>query len=49
MTTGDHDADTEIRFPPRDQLPPGVIIEIIPDLGTTWYERDRSYRRRRTE
>jgi hypothetical protein len=31
------------RFPPRDQLPPGVIVERLRGLGTTWYERGGSY------
>lgn len=32
-----------VRFPPRDQLPPGVVIPKLPAIGTTWYERGPSY------
>lgn len=32
-----------VRFPPRDQLPPGVLIPKLPAVGTTWYERGLSY------
>jgi hypothetical protein len=35
------------RFPPRDQLPPGVTVEFLRGLGTTWYERGFSYWARR--
>jgi hypothetical protein len=35
------------RFPPRDQLPPGVTVEHLRGLGTTWYERGFSYWARR--
>jgi hypothetical protein len=31
------------RFPPRDRLPPGVMITSLPGLGTSWYERRFSY------
>lgn len=31
------------RFPPRDRLPPGVMITRLPVLGTSWYERRFSY------
>jgi hypothetical protein len=32
-----------ITFPPRDQLPPGTVIEKLPVIGTTWYDRGGSY------
>jgi len=32
-----------MRFPPRDQLPPGVVIPRLPAVGTTWYERGPAY------
>jgi hypothetical protein len=35
------------RFPPRAELPPGVEIEKLPVLGTTWYERGPRYWMRR--
>lgn len=31
------------RFPPRAQLPPGVMIPRLPAVGTTWYERGFAY------
>ncbi|MGH3165727.1 MAG: hypothetical protein ACRDN0_07510 [Trebonia sp.] len=31
------------RFPPRDSLPPGVVITRLPVLGTSWYERRFAY------
>jgi hypothetical protein len=37
-----------MRFPPRRELPPGVVIQRIPALGTSWYERRFSYWARRT-
>jgi hypothetical protein len=36
-----------VRFPPRAELPPGVVIPALPALGTTWYERGISYWARR--
>lgn len=36
------------RFPPRDQLPPGVTVDRLRGLGTTWYERGRDEDRART-
>jgi hypothetical protein len=38
---------SSVRFPPRDQLPPGVTIEKLPVLGTTWYDRGPGYWARR--
>lgn len=38
---------SQVTFPPRDQLPPGVYIEKLPLLGTTWYERGPGYWLRR--
>lgn len=35
------------RPPPRNQLPPGLTIEKVPPLGTSWYERGLSYWLRR--
>jgi hypothetical protein len=35
------------QFPPRAELPPGVEIEKLPVLGTTWYERGPQYWLRR--
>jgi len=32
-----------MEFPPRDQLPPGIDIEKLPVLGTSWYERGAGY------
>lgn len=37
-----------VRFPPRSALPPGVTIERLPLLGTSWYERGVIYWARRT-
>jgi hypothetical protein len=37
-----------MRFPPRGELPPGVVIQRIPVLRTSWYERRFSYWARRT-
>jgi hypothetical protein len=37
-----------VRFPPRAELPRGVVIPVLPALGTTWYERGISYWARRT-
>lgn len=37
-----------VRFPPRSELPPGVVIQRLPALGTSWYERRFSYWARRT-
>lgn len=34
-------------FPPRSELPPGILIARIPVLGTSWYERGFSYWARR--
>lgn len=41
---------TEDRWhpPPRDTLPPGLTIEELPIVGTTWYERGVRYWLRRT-
>jgi hypothetical protein len=36
-----------VRFPPRAGLPPGTVIQRIPALGTSWYERRFSYWARR--
>lgn len=36
-----------VRFPPRAELPPGVVIQRIPALGTSWYERGIWYWARR--
>ena len=36
-----------VRFPPRTELPPDVVIERLPALGTSWYERGASYWARR--
>ena len=36
-----------VRFPPRNELPPDVVIERLPALGTSWYERGVSYWARR--
>lgn len=41
MTSG------SVRYPPRDQLPPGTVIPKLPIIGTTWYERGPSYWARR--
>jgi hypothetical protein len=38
---------TARRFPPRDQLPPGITVERLRGLDTTWYERGFSYWMRR--
>jgi hypothetical protein len=35
------------RLPPRGQLPPGIVIERLPIVGTSWYERGLSYWARR--
>jgi hypothetical protein len=35
------------RLPPRHQLPPGIVVERLPWLGTSWYERGPSYWARR--
>lgn len=35
------------RLPPRRELPPGVVVEALPGLGTTWYERGAGYWARR--
>jgi hypothetical protein len=35
------------RWPPRDQLPPGITVKPIPVIGTTWYERGAAYWLRR--
>lgn len=32
-----------VQFPPRADLPPGVYVEKLPVLGTTWYERGPAY------
>jgi hypothetical protein len=52
MTSSTSSEDSEAqpatrRFPPRDQLPPGVTVERLRGLGTTWYERGFSYWMRR--
>jgi hypothetical protein len=39
--TGSPPGRTE--FPPRDQLPPGIDIQKLPVLGTSWYERRMDY------
>jgi hypothetical protein len=31
------------RWPPRDQLPPGITVKSIPVIGKTWYERGAAY------
>jgi hypothetical protein len=36
-----------VRFPPRAELPPGIVIRKLPALGTTWYERGFAYWTRR--
>jgi len=36
-----------VRFPPRTELPPDIVIERLPALGTSWYERGASYWARR--
>jgi len=36
-----------VRFPPRAQLPPGVIITKLPMIGRTWYKRGVAYWARR--
>lgn len=36
------------QFPPRAELPAGVLIPRVPALGTSWYERGFSYWARRT-
>ena len=42
--TASESAATEpFHWPPRDQLPPGVTVESIRVLGTTWYERGAAY------
>lgn len=38
----------QLRLPPRAKLPAGVLIERIPVVGTTWYERGAAYWLRRT-
>lgn len=37
----------DIQFPPRSELPPGVLIPRVPALGTSWYERGFWYWARR--
>jgi hypothetical protein len=37
-----------VRFPPRAQLPSGVIITKLPIVGRTWYKRGIAYWARRT-
>ena len=37
-----------VQFPPRAELPPGVPVEKLPVLGTTWYERGPAYWVRRS-
>jgi hypothetical protein len=41
-------SDQDIRFPPRAQLPPGVILTRLPIVGRTWYKRGFAYWARRT-
>lgn len=36
-----------MRFPRRAELPPGTVIQRVPALGTSWYERRFSYWSRR--
>jgi hypothetical protein len=36
-----------VNFPARDRLPPGVRIERLPVLGTSWYDRRAGYWLRR--
>ncbi len=43
MHSGTRLPRSRTEFPPRDQLPPGVDIEKLPVLGTTWYERGPDY------
>ncbi|HEY2551692.1 MAG TPA: hypothetical protein VGI64_14065 [Streptosporangiaceae bacterium] len=38
---------TQVTFPARDQLPPGVYIEKLQLLGTSWYDRGPGYWLRR--
>ena len=43
MHSGTGSPPSRMEFPPRDQLPPGIDIEKLPVLGTSWYERGAGY------
>jgi hypothetical protein len=47
MIADRHNGVIGAHFPPRDRLPPGVTVERLPILGTTWYERGAAYWLRR--
>ena len=40
-------ASPAITFPPRSRLPRGVMLQKLPMVGTTWYERGFAYWMRR--
>lgn len=40
-------AGDRLRFPPRSELPAWAIVQEVPALGTTWYERGLRYWTRR--
>lgn len=39
----EYDPAKPLRFPPRGELPDSVVIQRVPLLGTTWYERGPGY------
>jgi hypothetical protein len=39
--------DQPVRWPPRSELPRGIIVTRLPFLGTTWYDRGVRYWLRR--
>lgn len=43
MATASGISLSQVSFPPRGQLPPGVYVEKLQLLGTTWYERGPGY------
>ena len=47
MATASEMSLSQVSFPPRDQLPPGVYVAKLQLLGTTWYERGPGYWLRR--
>jgi len=47
MAAGNQALPGSVHFPPRDRLPPGVTIEKLPVLGTSWYDRGPGYWARR--
>jgi hypothetical protein len=43
VRSGSGSPPSRIEFPPRDRLPPGIDIQKLPVLGTSWYERGADY------